>query len=64
MVTGLSIKPWSQKIPQIEEETILRVHNIIEITLRGGLNPKIRKTLRKIFHVVIVVVQIIMREIV
>ena len=40
----MSIKPLSQKKPQIEEESILGAHNIIEITLRGGLNLEIGKT--------------------
>ena len=49
---------------QIEEESILGAHNIIEITLRGGLNLEIGKTLRKTSHVIIAVVQATMKEIV
>ena len=48
------------KTPQIEEETILGFPRIIEITLRGGLNPEIKK----IFPIIIVVVQIIVKQIV
>ena len=51
----LRIKPESHKTTQIEEEDILGVHYTIETTLRGDLNPEIRKTLRKIFYAIILV---------
>ena len=41
---------------------MLGVHKITEIILRGGLNLEVEKTSRKTFHVVIVVIQNIMRE--
>ena len=59
----MSIKPSSPEMPQIEEEAIFEVHNIIEITLRGGLNLAMGKCLRTL-HVIILVVQTIMKEIV
>ena len=64
MSPTMSTKPLSQKKPQIEEEVVLKAHNIIGITLRGGLNLHIGKTLRKTSHVIMVVVQTIMKEIV
>ena len=39
----MSVKPSSQKEPQIEEEAILKVHKIEKITPRGGLSPKKKK---------------------
>ena len=60
---GPNYSVWKSKI--IEEEAILGVHNIIEITQKGAWSKlEIGKTLRKILYVIIAIVQTIMKEIV
>ena len=62
---AMSIKPSSPEMPQIEEEAIFEVHNIIEITQKGAWSKlEIGKTLRKILYVIIAIVQTTMKEIV
>ena len=59
---GPNYSVWKSKI---EEEAILGVHNIIEITQKGAWSKlEIGKTLRKILYVIIAIVQTTMKEIV